>query len=345
MKTHKSLIAAAALSLIPAIATAETITTDNLQFNNPAITKTTESVPVEEVIKLERGNDPNARFHYSLRTGLGYVNGEINEYVYLPEVGNYKLSQLKWDIDNLLMGNIGASFSFEKWLTINADAWFKLTEGNGAVNDHDWFYEGYDWSHWSRSETDITSASIIDINANVALFRHTNTVITGIVGFKRDNFEFKANGGEYIYSSGYGYRDLSGTFPSVPGLGYDQTLTSGYVGLGFSANFTDNLQLSGRGIYSPIVRARATDHHYMRNLVTKDSGGNDGTMYAFDLTLAWFFSQHFSWDVSGQYQEYDKMQDDSTYYFNDAGDVITFNNSAGMDQKLSMFATHLTYTF
>ena len=109
--------------------------------------------------------------------------------------------------------------------------------------------------------------------------------------------------------------------------------------------FSQNLELSGRFIYSPFVHGEATDHHYLRNPVIEDDGGNDGDMYAFDLSLAWYFSRHLSLDLSFSYQSYDDLQDDSTYYYKDSGRVLVLNNGAGMDQKLTMFSTDLSYAF
>ncbi len=301
---------------------------------------------VYNLAEIEKGSNPDAPLILSTRVGLGLANGEVNEYVFEPRLNNHKVSQLIWDINNVVMGNLGFSAEYEKWFTVNADFWFGLTDGaGGEMEDYDWLIQGLDWTHYSKSDVEVTSASIIDINANAVFFRYMSTTLSGIIGFKQDNFEFDAKGGTFIYSSYYGYRDLRGSLPPGVGVSYDQTLTSGYLGLGFSTIFSNNLELSGRFTYSPFVQGEATDHHHLRNLVTEDEGGNDGKLYGFDLSLAWFFTRHLSWNFSFSYQKYDTMQDDSTYHFNDEGRSFVFEEGSGMDQELKMLSTALTYTF
>lgn len=106
-----------------------------------------------------------------------------------PQSNNHKASELTWEIDNLYM--IGV---------------------NGVLEVNDWKVPGDEWTDWSHHEdTDVTDGSIIDLNANFAFFRTQNAVLTGMVGYKRDNFGWESRGGDYVYSSG-GFRNSQGSF-------------------------------------------------------------------------------------------------------------------------------------
>ncbi len=282
---------------------------------------------------------------FAVRTGVGYFTGKMNEDVYDPEPGTpiYHLSHLGWDIDSLVMGKIGASIQYKQWLTIIADSWWKLSDGNGSVDDYDWMFTAEDWSHWSQGDADVISASIVDISANITFLHRNNYILQGILGFKRDRLEMRDHGGKFIYSE-FGFRDSVGFFPDIPGLGYDQTMTSPYIGIGFLAFFSNNISLSGRAIFSPFVKGEATDHHYLRNLVTEDEI-SDGKMFAVDLSVGWAFWHNFIWDISAGYQKYQDTTGDSTYMFNDIGITTEYEDGTGMGQELVRLSTGLTYSF
>ncbi len=299
--------------------------------------------PVKEVEMVPAATAAQP-LQFSARVGLGIFGGELNEYVYIPEIPKlYRLSGLTWDIDSLLMGRVGASMQYKQWLTLTLDSWLKLSDGSGYLNDYDWLIFGEDWTHWSGSDADVTSASIFDISANIEFFRRYNYILSGILGFKRDNFEMVAKGGKFIYSTN-NFRDTYGKFPNVPGVTYEQTMTAPYIGLGFSAAFTNNIALSGRAIYSPFAEGEATDHHHLRNLVIEDDI-SDGDMFAVDFSVDWAFQQNIVWNVSTGYQQYNNATGDSTYSFNDTGEVLKYEDGAGMSQEMFQVSSSLIYTF
>ncbi|BHH85391.1 omptin family outer membrane protease [Desulforhopalus sp. 52FAK] len=280
---------------------------------------------------------------FTLGVGAGYLTGESTEFVYVPELNNHKLSELTWEIDNLFMVGVNGVLEIGTWVSFNFDGWFKATDGDGTMDDNDWLVPGYDWTHWSHHEdTDVTDGSIIDVSANFAFFRSQNAVLTGIVGYKRDNFGWEARGGDYVYSSS-GFRDSSGSFPDGElGVSYEQTLDSFYGGLGFSAGFSNRFSLAGRIIYSPFVQGEATDYHHMRNIVFYDDF-EDGDLIAFDLSGTFDITESLGLEVGFQYQKYDTMQGDAEVHSN--GVVGYYNDGAGMDQQSMMVSTSLLYTF
>ncbi|MFT5702547.1 MAG: plasminogen activator [Desulforhopalus sp.] len=293
-----------------------------------------------EVVELA---PPSKAVRFTLGVGAGYLSGESTELVYVPELNNYKLSELTWKIDNLFMVGVNGVLEVGSWLSFNFDGWFKATDGDGTMDDYDWLAQGYDWTHWSHHEdTDVTDGSIIDVSANFAFFRAQNAVLTGIVGYKRDNFGWEARGGDYTYSYG-GFRDYSGSFADGElGISYEQTMESFYGGLGFSADFSNRFHLAGRVIYSPFVQGEATDYHHMRNIVFYDDF-EDGDLIAFDLSGTFGLTEKLGLEVGFQYQKYDTMQGDGEWHSN--GEVGYYEDGAGMDQSSTMITTSLLYTF
>lgn len=282
---------------------------------------------------------------FTLGVGAGYLSGESTELVYWPEANNHKASELTWEIDNLYMIGVNGVLEVGNWLSFNFDGWFKATDGDGSMDDYDWQVPGYEWTDWSHHEdTDVTDGSMVDVSANFSFFKAQNAVLTGIVGYKRDNFGWEARGGDFTYSSG-GFRNYRGSFPDGElGISYEQTLESLYGGLGFSAQFTNRFQLAGRVIYSPFVQGEATDYHHMRNLVTYDDF-EDGDLIAFDISGTWGFTDNLGLEVGFRYQKYDTMQGDSEWHYNDQGVVVNYDDAGGMDQTSIMLSTSLQYTF
>lgn len=282
---------------------------------------------------------------FTLGVGAGYLTGESTELVYWPEVNNHKASELTWEIDNLYMIGVNGVLEVGSRLSFNFDGWFKATDGDGSMDDYDWQLPGYEWTDWSHHEdTDVTDGSIIDVSGAFAFFKVQNAVLTGIVGYKRDNFGWEARGGDYTYSVG-GFRNYRGSFPDgALGISYEQTLESFYGGLGFSADFTNRFRLAGRLIYSPFVQGEATDYHHMRNLVVYDDF-EDGDLIAFELSGTFGITEKLGLEVGFSYQSYDTMQGDGEWHFNDEGVVAYLEDGSGMDQSSMMISTSLQYTF
>jgi len=296
----------------------------------------------EQVVEVAPATSP---VRFTLGVGAGYLTGESTELVYWPEINNHKASELTWEIDNLFMVGVNGVLEVGSWLSFTFDGWFKATDGDGTMDDYDWLAPGYDWTDWSHHEdTDVTDGSIIDVSANFAFFRSQNAVMTGIVGYKRDNFGWESRGGDYVYSSG-GFRNYTGSFTDGElAISYEQTLESFYGGLGFSASFSNRFTLAGRIIYSPFVQGEATDYHHMRNLVTYDDF-EDGDLIAFDLSGTFGITECLGLEVGFQYQKYDTMQGDGEWHYNDQGVVVTYDDGSGMDQQSMMLSTSLLYTF
>lgn len=287
---------------------------------------------------------PAAPVTFTIDLGAGYLSGESTEMVYWPSLGNHKASELTWKIDNLYMVGLGASMRFKERLAVNLSGWFKAFDGEGSMDDYDWAVPGGDWTDWSHHEnTDVTEGSMLDLNVEFSLVKTDTVALKSIIGYKRDTFGWEAYGGKFIYSEN-GFRDTAGTFSdNLAVIGYEQTFTTVYVGMGVAAKF-DAFELCGRLIYSPLVQGEATDNHYLRNLVTEDEG-EDGDLVAIELAGSYFFTPKLALEMAYSYQRYDTMQGDSEWQYRNEGVTLIFDDAAGMDHTSSLTSLSLRYTF
>lgn len=212
----------------------------------------------------------------------------------------HKASELIWDIDSVYMLGIGGSIHPLPWLNINADLWFNLGDGDGHMEDYDWMVPRWDWTHQSISpDTDVTTAIMFDINAEMAVFSNGQVSLNGLVGYRRDYFEWQDRGGTYLYSINT-FRDTAGSFPSDElGITYDQTFDVPYLSLSVTGDF-DHIHLAAKVTGSIFVSGEAVDHHHLHDLVTYDNFSNED-MWAIDLA--------FGYDIT------DALEIKATYHF------------------------------
>ncbi len=309
----------------------------------PSVDAAVNVVNSEKSAELVKSENADGSVKFSLGLGAAYLTGESHELVYWPEYNNHKASELTWKIDSLYMANINATLDIYNDWFIHFDGWFKVTDGDGAMDDYDWMNVGGDWTDWSHhDDTDVTSASMIDISGGWKAVNKERFTLSGLVGYKRDVFGWESYGGSYIYSES-GFRDSSGNFADgALGISYEQTFSSIYVGLGAEFTLSDMISLSGRAIYSPIVQAEADDHHYESNFVTYDdfSGGD---MFGFDVSVIINISKSLALDVGYSYLNYDEMQGDSDWDYGYG--IYTAADGAGADHNSSWFSVGLRYSF
>ena len=276
--------------------------------------------------------------------GLGYLSGEVNENVYDTTSGR-KISQLTWKLDDVYMLNVGGSISPRKWLTLNGDVWFKLNDGSGSMDDYDWFIDGYPYTHRSSHDnTEVTEGYMVDLNAAFTFYQHGETAFNGLVGYKRDSWEWEARGGSYVYSTNTLY-DTVGNFP--PGakvITYSQWYDVPYVGLGFHSTLT-NVSFMGRVIFSPFAMAGAEDTHHMRNLVFEDDF-DPTTMFAVDLGFSYDFTSQLALLGGFHYQQYAEATGSTTITDQVSGAKYYYDgDAAGTDHESYLLSLSVQYNF
>ncbi len=294
---------------------------------------------------LSTGGDTSLAF--SVGIGAGYMTGEATEIVYWPDVGNHKASELTWKIDQLFMFGVNAEVEIQNWIKVKLDTWFKVKDGEGTMDDYDWQVVGGAWTDWSHHEdTDVTEAYIFDLSSEFVFQKSEKGHFSAIIGYKVDNFGWESRGGDYIYSVA-GFHDRQGSFADGQlGISYEQTFRSPYFGIGTALNFL-NFKTEARIIYAPYVYGEATDHHYLRDLVTDQTFDEygEGDMVALDISGTYSFADNWSLGVGLKYQSYSAMIGDAKWINRRDGTVDYSGDGVGMDQTSTMFTTTLKYIF
>ncbi|CAA6825211.1 MAG: Outer membrane protease [uncultured Sulfurovum sp.] len=284
---------------------------------------------------------PQKDLNLDLRISLGLLTGEANEYVYHPEA-QHTASQLIWNIDSQTMLGLGASLHLTPNFIINTDFFFSVEDGKSKLTNYDWQLLGEDWTDRSiHNSTDITNAYMIDVNAEYITYKDPSISLSLLAGYKEDSFQWKAYGGEYIYSNEF-FRDTTGNFiDSQLGISYEQIWSAAYFGLKMKSNF-GKLNFNTKVIYSPLAKATATDNHYLRYLRVVDSFKKD-TLFGIDLGIGYAYNEHLHISADYRYQKYDTVTGDSQW--NDNGTIYYLDGYAGADLKTSSFFLKFQYTF
>lgn len=305
-----------------------------------AAPETTNKIIINPVLDIEETP------FFEARMSVSYLSGEAGEYVYVPEY-NHKLSELKWEFEDVYMLNLGASISPASWLTINLDGWINMTEGDNTMDDYDWYYVNYDYTHWSHhDQTDMTTAFILDLSADMSFYQYQTSKFYGILGFKYDTYEWEAYGGDYVYSTYYLYDTVFSMSDSTKVITYEQNYYAPYIGIGFSSNLWETpLNFSGRFIFSPYVWGDDKDQHHLRSLVFEEDF-DSGTMIAFDFAAKYFWTKNFTSWLSFHYQNYDEMKGETTVTDLTTGVKTEYTGDvAGMDSESTLISLGVSLSF
>lgn len=303
--------------------------------------------PREKVNLVSTSAAGGSPLAFSVGMGAGYMTGEATEIVYWPDVGNHKASELTWEIDELFMFGINAEAEIQSWIKVKLETWFKVTDGEGTMDDYDWQVVGGAWTDWSHhKDTDVNEAYMLDLSSEFAFYQTENTVFSAIIGYKVDHFGWESHGGDYIYSV-TGFRDTRGSFDDGQlGISYEQTYSSPYFGIGTQLIFP-NFKTEVRLIYAPYVYGESTDNHYVRDLVTDvtyDDYG-EGDMVALDISGTYSLTDNVSLGIGLKYQSYSTLVGDAKWYYKRYNTIYRSNEGGGMDQTSTMFTTVLSYMF
>lgn len=290
--------------------------------------------------------DTVAAWNLTPRISVEMVTAETTESVYYNYPNGGKLSQLDWNLDSLFRINIGGTIQPTDWMRINIDYAFKIDDGNADMTDYDWFYSFYDWSHRSEhSDTAINKANRFEIDAEFPIIRAAQALFTGGFGYRVDDWEWEARGGNYIYSSGLDFRDEVGSFPDgEKGITYEHKLSSFFLSLGVEADF-DRFAFAGRVLYSPETKTDTKDTHHMRDLVfTEDLG--DTTMLGIEVAGAWRFNDHLSVIGEYNYTKYNEVKGNTTITDKITGtSIVDSETEGGFKHKSNAFSIGISYRF
>lgn len=263
-----------------------------------------------------------AGFSFSLGSSVGLVEGTASELVYYYPYGKkFKLSELTWDLKDVVMAGVHGSVGYGRWLRLNLGVRSALTEGNGMMVDRDWVYtdsvslflepNDNNWTHESRHpDTSLDKGTIFDLNLSVLALPAGPFSLRGIVGYKNDTWNWSARGGTYVYSI-YGFRDYTGIIPAgLEVITYEQKYSIPYIGLAASLAWP-SFQLESRLLFSPLVSASDSDNHVAKG-VLYEGDFSRGTYVGLGLNATWAFARHWAAMLGVEYQSISEMTGDVT---------------------------------
>lgn len=297
---------------------------------------------------------------YALGISTTLLNGEGKEYVYDPELDGMKVSDLRWESENvwLLGGHI--TMQYKNWLTFNAGLWKRASASTGTMTDDDWnavegLWESNDprfQTNFSESKSDLTEGSTYDINGSISVmkFRQNNVHVRGLIGYKEETWEWEASDGYWIYieeliepfEDGIVGIGTAGNLEGV-GIRYKQETTIPYIGVGI--DYQGRLiGLEVHALYSDRVEIKATDDHLERHLRTVDSL-SDGKYWSIGVNTKWTISPKLALAGTVEYEEIQTTKGDSKWSFYEEDVEETVNDGAGAGYQATAFTFSVIYTF
>lgn len=284
----------------------------------------------------------NEKIEVGIHTGLTKV--EANEFVY---IGIYKLSELIWKTNSAFMvgGNTSITLAPSWGVKLYASLSTTISRPNSSMDDYDWLVVGAGWSDWSHHpNTELQKGLTLDTGFSVNLYNNSRTIVLdALIGYKRDQWKWKAVGGSFIYTTLPGFRNDIGTFPNVPIIDYEQTINTPYIGMAF--DWTRNyLTLGVKFIGSPLVSAKAVDNHYRRTLVITDTF-KGGAMIGGNVDLTYHATKNASFNIFYSFQKYLLDSGNAVYFDRSTGITTYLLDDAAMNLNYQTFGISTTYSF
>lgn len=246
----------------------------------------------------------------TIKGQLGVLNGEARELVYggaaSPGYEDYKVSELVWDLEGVVMAGVVVSLGGGGPLVFNMGLWKGLNEGSGGgMVDYDWMDPSTpDWTDRSFSDVDVIDATMFDINLSFTFFERENMSLAVVGGLKYDTWEWDDQGQEYTYSVN-GFRDTTGSFGGQNVIDYKQMFIVPYIGLEGAADF-GAISVQGYVLYSSLTVAEDEDHHILRGLHFKETF-DGGDYLAFGVSCSFDINETLFVQIALEHQKVDEI--------------------------------------
>ncbi len=270
---------------------------------------------------------------------------KAHELVYIQ---NSKVSELIWDTPSATLVGVDIKKKLEHANNVVVNVSLSTLAGtaDSVMDDYDWLKPRPEWSEWSHHEqTTLETAFIADINLAKTVHSNaqSNTTLDLLLGFRRDQWAWKGVGGTYIYSSQNGFRDLTGVFPNIPGIRYEQAIDTPYIGVDFDWK-PGKFSFGAKVIGSTLVSAKATDNHYLRNTLFTDTFRN-GEMVAADIRLSYQANKRTRISLMAHQQKYFHNRGNELIQELSTGAAGINFNGAGMTLDESSVGLAVSYQY
>ena len=286
------------------------------------------------------------------------VAGEANEHVFAPKASaaeyakefglpyedrRHQLSRLDWDLAAAMIGFSG-SVRYDRF-SFNGGVW-----GGGSGSD-DWEMKDYDWMNgdrvnytdYSRSDTEITTAWMLDANVSFDFCRAEDFAAYLFAGMRWQQWEWECAGrNDYLYAeqNGKWYSDNAHV------CDYRQTLYFAYIGIGGTWKLTETLDLSAYLSWAPAYAGEDHDEHLAAEKDFKDTFDYDGgNVYAGGVTLGWHVAEHATLSFSLDWQKATLHEGDLKLMDYSYGEYSEVPDGAGIKNEYVALSCGLTYAF
>jgi plasminogen activator len=280
----------------------------------------------------------------SVQGSVGLLNGTAQENVYSSVYGDrYHLSELDWDIKDVVMVGAQVSVVLKNTFWLNAGLWGSATKGSGQMNDWDWLMEepGSPWTDWSLSDADLTRAWLLDLNVAWEFTRTGGLGLRGIAGYKYNSWKWQDYGIRHIYSSNPsvpgGFRNEVENDPHDTAIIYEQEFHIPYVGAG--VNYAaGRWMFDAYALFAPYIVANDHDQHVLRDLDFEETFNGGGQYYGLGLRATWQCTEHCYLSDALDGQIIPEMYGDTTVTDTRTGAQDTSTGTAGMNSQVWMLS-------
>ena len=286
------------------------------------------------------------KFSFGWEVGFSVVAGEANEHVFSPrsealsyaaatktryENRRHQLSRLDWD---LVASMAGFSGSVRKGrLSLNGGVWY------GGSGSDDWEMEDYDWlagdqrghTHYSKSETELTDAWMLDANVSYDFYRTDDAVGYLFAGAREQRWKWTCDGkNEYHYPE-YNYRWV---YDYSHCIDYRQVFFFGYLGVGGKWKIADDLSLGAYASWAPCYKGRDRDNHINADKYFIDSFDyDDGNVYGAGVSVEWALSETATLSAAVDWQKATLHEGDIRVEEISTGSVASAPDAAGIESE------------
>lgn len=298
-------------------------------------------------IREEAFDDPNYDFKIDTELTAGRLSGTSHEFVYAPNLGGHKNSELIWSMDDVVIIGGKVAIRPSHWWSVEMGGYINGTH-EATIDDYDWLdLNTSDWTHWSHHEdTSLERALGVDLSTKLALWRTDFFDLQGIAGYRWDKFDWSAYGGRYVYSSATGFRDDTGIFKPGEIVGsYKQEYSAPYIGLGGELRLGD-FTLNGNVTASWWASMHSVDDHWLRHLEFQ-STYDGGNMLHYEVEGRYQFTDNMALKAGWQHQAYDEMKGSVRASIAPGGPGVDYwaGDSSGADNSSDIISAGLVYTF
>jgi outer membrane protease len=280
---------------------------------------------------------------FRVEGSVGLVEGKAHERVYVARAagGERLLSELEWDLSELLMVGGSASVVIHDRLRFRTSLCTAVNEGDGSLVDTDWLVEGLPWTHRSVSDVDVKDATVFDFQAAYRVLDWRGAAFHGILGYRHSFWEWRDSVRYYVYSI-TGFRDFTAKGDGSTLVDYEQVFSIPYAGVEVQ-RAVGSMDVAAWLLFSPAVRAKDEDTHLARGIRFRDSFYH-GDFISVGTAAAYRLGDRLTVGLRLEYEEIPEIRGDLVAYA-PGQQPFRLENAAGISHRSGTVTATAAWTF